>query len=170
MTNALPRIRAAFRETKAEGGWGVDLHGRLLGPSQFGRSFALLPFATLWDEDDIRAHALMTDAVHKHGALAGVELLARGRLGADEPYDAACSPLVAFGHAPDGQRIWASCRTSGPGPWIKRRFSPIFCDWQAEGARKAGDAGGFDVVYVYAGMGYLPYEFLLQRLQTSAPT
>jgi dimethylamine/trimethylamine dehydrogenase len=27
--------------------------------------------------------------------------------------------------------------------------------WQAEGARKAQSAG-FDIVYVYAGMGYLP--------------
>jgi len=32
--------------------------------------------------------------------------------------------------------------------------------WQAEAARKARRAG-FDIVYVYAGMGYLPYEFLL---------
>ncbi|MEI9987200.1 MAG: FAD-dependent oxidoreductase [Aliidongia sp.] len=32
--------------------------------------------------------------------------------------------------------------------------------WQADGARKARSAG-FDIVYVYAGMGYLPYEFLL---------
>jgi len=32
--------------------------------------------------------------------------------------------------------------------------------WQAEAARKAKRAG-FDVIYVYAGMGYLPYEFLL---------
>ena len=27
MTNALPRVRAAFRETKAEGGWGVICTG-----------------------------------------------------------------------------------------------------------------------------------------------
>src|SRR5215471_11527133 len=27
MTNALPRVRAAFRETKAEGGWGVVCTG-----------------------------------------------------------------------------------------------------------------------------------------------
>ncbi len=32
------------------------------------------PFATLWDEADVRAHAVMTEAVHEHGALAGVEL------------------------------------------------------------------------------------------------
>src|ERR1700732_2258713 len=32
--------------------------------------------------------------------------------------------------------------------------------WQAQAARRARQAG-FDIVYVYAGMGYLPYEFLL---------
>ena len=32
--------------------------------------------------------------------------------------------------------------------------------WQKEAARKARRAG-FDILYVYAGMGYLPYEFLL---------
>jgi dimethylamine/trimethylamine dehydrogenase len=41
--------------------------------------------------------------------------------------------------------------------------------WQAEAARKARSAG-FDIVYVYAGMGYLPYEFLLPEwnLRTDA--
>ena len=42
MTNALPRVRAAFREAKAEGGWGVDLHRRLLHRSEFGRRAAAL--------------------------------------------------------------------------------------------------------------------------------
>jgi dimethylamine/trimethylamine dehydrogenase len=32
--------------------------------------------------------------------------------------------------------------------------------WQAEAARRA-ERAGFDILYVYAGMGYLPYEFLL---------
>jgi dimethylamine/trimethylamine dehydrogenase len=32
--------------------------------------------------------------------------------------------------------------------------------WQADAARRARRAG-LDIVYVYAGMGYLPYEFLL---------
>src|SRR6204780_1201301 len=72
MTNALPRVRAAFRETKAEGGWGVVCTGACsIHPSS---DDSPLPFASLWDDDDIRAHALMTEAVHRHGALAGVEL------------------------------------------------------------------------------------------------
>ncbi len=72
MTNALPRVRAAFREAKAEGGWGVVCTGACsIAPSS---DDSPLPFATLWDDADIRAHALMTEAVHRHGALAGVEL------------------------------------------------------------------------------------------------
>ena len=72
MTNALPRVRAAFRETKAEGGWGVICTGACSIDQT--SDDAPLPFATLWDRNDIQAHALMTDAVHRHGALAGVEL------------------------------------------------------------------------------------------------
>src|SRR5438309_2081501 len=72
MTNAMPHMRAAFRGTKAEGGWGVVCTGYVsIDPSSDDTP---LPFATLWDEDDIRARALMTDAVHSHGARAGVEV------------------------------------------------------------------------------------------------
>src|SRR5690606_39998861 len=87
MTNARPRTRAAFREMKAEGGWGVVCTGAVsIDPSS---DDAPLPFATMWDKNDIRSHALMTEAVHRHGALAGVELWHGGGLG-DEP----CQPLA----------------------------------------------------------------------------
>ena len=72
MTNALPHVRARFRETKAEGGWGVVCTGAVsIHPSS---DDAPLPFATLWDENDVRSHAIAVDAVHRHGSLAGVEL------------------------------------------------------------------------------------------------
>ena len=72
MTNSLPQVRASFRETKAEGGWGVVCTGAVsMHPSS---DDSPLPFAILWDDKDIRSHALMTDAVHRHGALAGIEL------------------------------------------------------------------------------------------------
>src|ERR1700683_4422393 len=72
MTNAMPHMRASFRGTKAEGGWGVVCSGYVsIDPTS---DDAPLPFATLWDDDDIRSHALMTEAVHSHGALAGLEL------------------------------------------------------------------------------------------------
>ena len=56
-----------MRETKAEGGWGVvcteycSIH-----PSSDDSPGA---YCTLWDEDDVRNLAGMTEAVHRHGAL-----------------------------------------------------------------------------------------------------
>ena len=67
-----PNTLAAMREVKAEGGWGVvcteycSIH-----PSSDDTP---MPYASLWDESDIRAQAKMVDKVHAHGALAGVQL------------------------------------------------------------------------------------------------
>ncbi|MEM9735064.1 MAG: methylamine, partial [Pseudomonadota bacterium] len=75
-TNLLPRVRAGMRAIKAEGGWGVVCTGACsIHPSSDDMP---LPAASMWDEDDVRAHALMTDAVHEHGALAGCELFHGG--------------------------------------------------------------------------------------------
>ena len=67
-----PNTAAAMRETKAEGGWGVvcteycSIHA--------SSDDSPLPSASLWDDEDIRCHAKMVENVHRHGALAGVEL------------------------------------------------------------------------------------------------
>mgnify|MGYP001989623866 CR=1 FL=1 len=72
MGHPLPKSLAAMREAKAEGGWGVvcteycSIH-----PSSDDSPY---PYAALWDDEDVRGQALMTDAVHRHGSLAGVEL------------------------------------------------------------------------------------------------
>src|SRR5262249_21629016 len=66
MTNAMPHMRAAFRGMKAEGGWGVVCTGYV--SIEPGSDDSPLPFATLWDDDDVRSHALMTEAVHAQGA------------------------------------------------------------------------------------------------------
>jgi len=65
-----------MRGVKAEGGWGVVCteeveihHSSDLAPCFEGR---------LWDDDDIPALALMAEAVHRHGALAGIELTHNG--------------------------------------------------------------------------------------------
>ena len=72
---------------KAEGGWGVVCTGYVsVHPSS---DDSPLPYATLWDENDMRSHALMTDAVHAHGSLAGHRALARRRIGFEQN-DAAC--------------------------------------------------------------------------------
>jgi dimethylamine/trimethylamine dehydrogenase len=154
MTNALPRTRAAFRETKAEGGWGVVCTGACsIHPSS---DDSPLPFASLWDKDDIASHALMTEAVHCHGALAGVELWHGGAIVANRTSRVA--PL-----SPSG-KPWMPTHLgfmSNQKPRVMDKDDiAALLRWQAEGARRAVSAG-FDIVYVYAGMGYLPYEFLL---------
>ena len=76
MGHAKPRSHAAMRGVKAEGGWAVvsteevEIHPSSdLSPYVEGR---------LWDDSDIPCLALMTDAVHRHGALAAIELVHAG--------------------------------------------------------------------------------------------
>ena len=154
MTNAAPHVRAAFRAMKAEGGWGVVSTGACsIHPTSDDSPF---PFASLWDEADIRSHAVMTEAVHAHGALAAVELWHGG----------AAAVNRTTRHAP--------LSPSGV-PWMATHVGfmsaarPKAMDaqdirdlirWHAEAAVRA-ERAGFDILYVYAGMGYLPYQFLL---------
>jgi dimethylamine/trimethylamine dehydrogenase len=154
MTNALPQVRAAFRGVKAEGGWGVVCTGAVsIHPSS---DDSPLPFASLWDDKDIRSHALMTDAVHEHGALAGIELWHGGACTLNRT--SRMAPL-----SPSGMP-WMSTHLGFMGNLRPRTMDAgdirDLVKWQAAGARRAMQAG-FDIVYVYAGMGYLPYEFLL---------
>src|SRR5205807_1622622 len=154
MTNSMPHMRAKFRETKAEGGWGVVCTGYVsIHPSS---DDAPLPFATLWDEDDVRSHALVTEAVHRHGALAGIELWHGG--GSVMNRVSRTAPLSPSGTS------WMATHVNFMGNQRPRAMDAhdiaALLRWQAEAARRARRAG-FDIVYVYAGMGYLPYEFLL---------
>jgi dimethylamine/trimethylamine dehydrogenase len=154
MTNALPRVRAAFREAKAEGGWGVVCTGACsTDPSS---DDAPLPMATMWDDNDIRAHALMTEAVHKHGSLAGVELWHGGAAVMNR---ASRLPPLSPSGIPWMATHIGFMGNLRPKVMDKSDIRDVL-KWQAEAARKARSAG-FDIVYVYAGMGYLGYEFLL---------
>ncbi|HEV2272084.1 MAG TPA: FAD-dependent oxidoreductase [Steroidobacteraceae bacterium] len=154
MTNSMPRMRAAFRETKAEGGWGVVCTGYVsIDP---GSDDAPLPYATLWDDDDVRSHALVTEAVHRHGALAGIELWHGGgcvmnrlnRTPSMSPSGTAWMPTHVSYIGNQRPRI------------MQREDIRALLEAQKKAARRARSAG-FDILYVYAGMGYLPYEFLL---------
>ena len=154
MTNTMPRMRAALRGMKAEGGWGVVCSGYVsVHPTA---DDSPLPYATLWDDNDIRSHALMTDAVHEHGALAGIELWHGG--GSVSNKTSRLPPLSPSGIS------WMATHVGFMGNQRSKAMDKTdirnLLRWQAEAARKAKRAG-FDIVYVYAGMGYLPYEFLL---------
>ena len=154
MTNAAPHVRAAFRETKAEGGWAVVSTGACsVHPSSDDSPF---PFATLWDQADVRSHALMTEAVHRHGSLAAVELWHGGAAAVNRttrhaPLSPSGVPWMAT-HVP----FMSSAR---PRVMDAADIRDLI-RWHADAAVLAEQAG-FDILYVYAGMGYLPYQFLL---------
>jgi dimethylamine/trimethylamine dehydrogenase len=154
MTNSMPHMRAQFRATKAEGGWGVVCTGYVsIAPDS---DDSPLPFATLWDEDDVRSHALMTDAVHQHGALAGIELWHGG--GSVMNRTSRLPPVSPSGTS------WMATHVNFMGNQRPKVMDAAdirtLLAAQARAARLARSAG-FDILYVYAGMGYLPYEFLL---------
>jgi dimethylamine/trimethylamine dehydrogenase len=145
-----PRSLAALRGIKAEGGWGVvcteycSMH-----PSSDNQPWQ---YAALWDEADVRAHGLMTEAVHAQGALAGVELWHGGSTIAN-----LWSRLPSLGV---GSRPLA--HSAGDPVQSRAMDKQDIRDlrrWQRAAAGRAVEAG-FDIVYVYAAHGYLLSEFL----------
>jgi dimethylamine/trimethylamine dehydrogenase len=152
--NQMPRTRAAMREVRAEGGWGVVNTGYCsIHPSS---DDAPLPYCRLWDDEDIKVHALMVDAVHRHGALAGVELW-HGSSGVANRLTRV-TPMSVSGVSYDlSYPGWISLTKSRP---MDRQDIREFRRWHVDAAKRARSAG-FDIVYVYAGMGYGPYQFLL---------
>jgi dimethylamine/trimethylamine dehydrogenase len=152
--NLMPHTRAAMREVRAEGGWGVVNTGYCsIHPSC---DDSPLPSCHLWDDEDIKVHALMVDGVHRHGALAGVELWHSGNGTANRM--TRVTPMTASGIsycASDANYIGLT--QSRP---MDRQDIRELRRWYVDAARRARSAG-FDVVYVYAGMGYGPYQFML---------
>ena len=143
-----PRTLAEMRGVKAEGGWGVvNTEYCSIHPASDDQ---LHISATLWDDSDIRAHRLMTDKVHAHGALAGAELWFGGARSANlatrlVSFDVAAMPN-AVGH-----------------PFQSRAMDKTdirdFRRWHRNAALRARVAE-FDIVYVYATHGYLLAHFL----------
>ena len=143
-----PRSGAALRGIKAEGGWGVvcteycSIH-----PTSDDSPYA---FLSLWDDDDVAALAKTAEAIHAHGSLAGVELWhgglhANNRLTREPPV------------APSGQPVHYP--QPGHARALDRSDIKALRGWQVAAAKRARSAG-FDIVYVYAGHDYLPFQFL----------
>jgi dimethylamine/trimethylamine dehydrogenase len=155
--NQMPHTRAAMREVRAEGGWGVVNTGYCsIHPSS---DDSPLPNCRLWDDEDIKVHALMVDAVHRHGSLAGVELW-HGGSGTGNRYSR--MPLMsASGISGDSTYPgWINLTRSRP---MDKQDIREFRRWHVDAAKRAKSAG-FDIVYIYAGMNFGPYQFLLPRM------
>jgi len=134
-----PNSLATMRGIKAEGGWAVvcteevEIHANSdNGSAAEGR---------LWDNGDIPALAKMTEAVHEHGALAGIELVHGGYSNANN-YSRIppLAPSVTSVNSYDPLQARAMNKTD-----IRD-----FRRWHRQAALRAKQAE-FDLVYVYAG-------------------
>src|SRR6476659_5171300 len=76
-----PTALAEMRGVKAEGGWAVVCTEEV----EIHPTSDVSPYAEgrLWNDDDIPALARMTERVHAHGALAGIEPVHNGIHGAN---------------------------------------------------------------------------------------
>jgi dimethylamine/trimethylamine dehydrogenase len=145
----LPRSVAGMRGMKAEGGWAVvnteycSIHW----------TSDDTPFITarMWDQNDIRANAVMVEEVHRHDALAGIELSHGGSAAANH-----YSRLPALGPrcVPAGglsEPIQSQAMT-------KRDIQEVR-HWYRDAAVRSKQAG-FDIIYIYGCHGYLLNQFL----------
>jgi len=152
----MPNTRKGLRAIRAEGGWGVVCTGYCsIHPTSDDTP---LRYSRLWDDEDVRNLALMVDAVHEHGALAGVELfygssMTSNRTTREMPLSPSGLPML---------------RAAGRGQFplhtraMDKQDIRNLRTWQVDAAKRAKSAG-FDIVYVYSGMNFGPYQFISRR-------
>ncbi|NQV44022.1 MAG: NAD(P)-binding protein [Rhodospirillales bacterium] len=137
--NVHPSAHAAMRGVKAEGGWAV------VCPEECGihPSGDIIPAIELrlWDDRDIPAVARITDAIHAHGSLAGVEL---NHSGPETPNLYSRESIIG----PSDQVI--SISPPAQARAMDKEDIRNLRRWHRHAARRARTAG-FDIVYVYAG-------------------
>lgn len=150
MNRVHPSAMARMRGIKAEGGWGVvcteqcDIHYSSCHPREL----------RLWDARDIPVLAKVCEEIHRHGALAGIELAHNG-------FHVTNLETRAIPFAP------SIAPTRGTVPVIAREMDKNDIHdvrrWHRNAALNARKAG-FDIIYIYAGHDMtLPVHFLSRR-------
>jgi dimethylamine/trimethylamine dehydrogenase len=134
-----PQTHAKMREMKAEGGWAVVcVEECIIHPSS---DYSPTPQARLWDGYDVKCLALTTDAIHRHDALAGVQLAHTG-VGTQNIY----TRLKPLGPSPQAGITGVPAQARGMDKTDIREFRR----WHRNAALRAKEAET-DIVYVYAG-------------------
>ncbi len=151
MGHRYPQSLAAMRGVKAEGGWAVvcteeaEIHYSAdLSPYNEGR---------LWDDKDIPALAKMTEAVHEHGSLAGIELVHGGQ-NAYNRYTREVTRAVSDMPLEGPDPVYARAMDKQDIANVRR--------WHRQAALRAKKAG-FDIIYVYAGHDMTILQHFLSR-------
>jgi dimethylamine/trimethylamine dehydrogenase len=137
-----PWSQAAHRAVKAEGGWAAVCTEYCTVSTDADET----PYisARMWDDHDLRHLALLCDAAHAHGALAGIELSHSGAHGEN------CETRLP---PPAPSQIASDFSNITPKRMEKLDIDRIISDW-VRAAVRSRDAG-FDIVYVYGGHSYL---------------
>ena len=134
-----PSMLAAMRGMKAEGGWAVVSTEEV----EIHPSSETTPYieGRLWDDRDLPAHELVTNAIHAHGALAAIELVHNGM---SVPNGWSRVPPMGPSHLPltNPSLTQARAMTLDDVADLRR--------WFRDATRRSLQAG-YDIVYVYAG-------------------
>ena len=146
-----PNSSIALRKVKAEGGWGVvcteycSIH-----PSADETPYAYL---SIWDDEDALMCAAISDAIHAHGSLSGIELWHGGF----HSINRGTREIALAPSACSSEYIY-------PAQVREMDLDDInkFRRWHRDAALRAQKAG-FDIIYVYAGHEFLPFQFLSPR-------
>jgi dimethylamine/trimethylamine dehydrogenase len=147
----MPNTLAAMRGMKAEGGWGVvSTEYCSIHPTSEDIPY---PHACIWDEEDIKANALMAEKVHEHGSLAAMELWHGGHQVAN--LYSRETPLAAYSRpAVFNDPVQSSILGKSDIKKIRQ--------WYVAAAKRAKTAD-FDIIYVYATHNYLIAPFLSSK-------
>ena len=140
MGHARPQAHAAMRGVKAEGGWAVVSTEEV----EIHPSSDVSPYieGRLWDDRDVPALALLTDSIHRHGALAAIELVHAG-MNAGNLF----SREIAIAPSPVASPAnYAPAQARG----MTKADISSYRRWHRDAALRARRAG-FNIIYVYAG-------------------
>lgn len=147
-----PSALAGMRSMKAQGGWAVicteevEIHpSSEVAPAIEGR---------IWEDKDIFAHERVVNAIHEHGALAGIELVYNG----PRTNLASRMPPMGVNSMPVNSE-WLEPLQSRA---MDREDFRAIRRWHRNAALRARKAG-YDLIYVYAGHGLTLTQQLLSR-------
>jgi dimethylamine/trimethylamine dehydrogenase len=148
-----PSALAAMRGMKAEGGWAVVCTEM----TEIHQTADVAPYVELrmWSDQDIPMHARITEKIHDHNSLAGIELCHSGytanNLWSREiPFAPSAMPTSSYNHDPIQARAMDKVDIKN----LRRAHRAA-----ALRARTAG----YDLVYVYAGHGLGIFQQFLSR-------
>ncbi len=155
MGRTYPSSMAEMRGVKAEGGWAVVCTEEVeIHPTS---EHSPIIEGRLWDDNDIPVFARMTEKVHEHGSLAGIEPAYTGSTTAnlysrEIPLAPTHRPIEGYHPVQARMMDKADIRA------LRR--------WHVDAALRAKKAG-FDIIYVYAGHNMtLLMHFLSKRHNT----